>query len=620
MQNCCLGRNPSPESFAKWCKKRGIFLHPDVAFLVPTKTMGCGVFATKPLPTGTVVIECPAASSVSPYVDPAVDSPSIAVLRRPEHEKEFKADPALYAVLRLLAELCQTAGAVQGSGTGTLSPWRPWLEACPRMPEHLYYVRSPADLQALGLPIGKEAGKEATAVDKASVAAVNPLSWTTVSQQLRDMRALERWAAVERFAALYPKTWPPAVATFELFCECMAQVSSRNFHREEVPSREGPYLLPGLDIINHSFDANCGFEMRGGGRKHATSFTVVATRPLQRGEQVYCSYGRIGVARFAVEFQFATAAVVKEDIVRFAAPTLASLAASLHASGLCRRHTGAETPTPMFGGSTSTTTTSTGDALSADVVAAMAAAAVRIAAEDTIAAPPALLAEMEFRIDRLQRMGLLFDEGLYLLQPTGYPVEVSNNSSGTDARPAASAPDRGTLVRLNEARAGEVESNLHVLLVVAYLLLFVGEAREGFEAVYQRMSKEWVPPCVQARGSGGSGGGMRSPAPPALARDLAFLKRLTVLLLAAKRAAAHRQDGLVDGHFGPASLTPAAAVDGSALDTAPVPPAKGPKPTAKMDTEPFAARVAEARCRLLHTTLRSEAAVLSAYTELVVKL
>lgn len=446
MSSTFLGTNPSPEVFRKWCKSREIFLHPDMGFLVPTKTMGMGVFAKRALPVGTVVVSCPAAASISPYSEPTPDSPCISSLTSSPAARQ---DPVLHVVMRVLAELCRPT-----------TPWRPWLESCPTMSDHLFAL-SGAQAEAFGLPIDARGDASAHTVTPYA----SPPQWTCIAQQLQEMRVKERWACAQELIQAHPEFWPPAKATFELFCECMAQVSSRNFHREEIVGREGPYLLPGLDVINHSFLENATFEIRGGGRKHAAAFTVVTTRPLQRGEQVYSSYGSIGTARFAVEFQFTTDAVQHEDIVRFSARTLASLAAYCQASLV-----EGERATP------------------------------------TIAA----VQDLEDRVDRLQRLGILYDEGLYLLQPA---AEVGGDGV------AACTQDRDTAAK---ERAKAVESNIRVLTVTVDMLF---ADRATFDDKYVKLSRDSEPTMD------------------------ATLRGHVVTVLEAKRHAAERQNEAVDELF-----------------------------------------------------------------------
>ncbi|RNF14696.1 uncharacterized protein Tco025E_05768 [Trypanosoma conorhini] len=363
----CFGTDHSPEALRKWAKKHGIFLHPDVAFLVPTKTMGFGVFARKPLCVGSVIVSCPFATCISPYTEQTTfESPCVKALA-----EMHLTDNVLFVVLRLMAE------AVRPS-----SPWMPWLRACPRMPDHFF------DTTLAGPVFGLTAGAD---TGEAPVAAA-PLSWTGPSQQLREVDVAARWDAAQEVIRRYPEHWPQKRATFELFCECLAQVFSRNFHREEIAGREGPYLLPCLDIINHSATANARFEIRGGGRKHPMEFCVVAARELCRGEQVFCSYGRIGASRFAVEFQFVTESIAREDMLRF----------------------------------------------SVDVIAEMTSALTSLGVEPS-AATVADSGAIRRRIEWLQRLGILCDEGFYVsrLPPAG---ELRG-----DKMPAAAAKEIQTL-------------------------------------------------------------------------------------------------------------------------------------------------------------------------------
>ncbi|EAN78363.1 SET domain containing protein, putative [Trypanosoma equiperdum] len=332
----CLGTDPSPQLFASWAKKQGIFLHPDVAFLVPTKTMGAGVFARRQLPKETVIVSCPFSSSISPYAGPStVEAPCVKAL----NDTQVK-DNVLYVTLRFMAEVLRPS-----------SPWVPWLKTCPRMLDHLF-----------GNVIDDKAFCSATCTSLGTVST----RWTCLSQQLLEMNVSQRWGLAEEIMKRYPEHWPEDRATFPLFCECLALVLSRNFHRENVEGREGPYLLPGLDMVNHSFEANAILEIRGGGRKHSLTFCLVASKELRRGEQVLLSYGKIGAARFAVEFQFVTDSVVGEDMLRFSVDVIVDIVAAIMASG-----------------------ESTNDTESN----------VRM---------------LRQRVERLQRLGFLFDEGLYI--------------------------------------------------------------------------------------------------------------------------------------------------------------------------------------------------------------
>ncbi|ESL06172.1 hypothetical protein TRSC58_06157 [Trypanosoma rangeli SC58] len=391
----CFGADHSPEVLRKWAKRRGIFLHPDVAFLVPTKTMGFGVFARKPLSAGSVIASCPFATCISPYTEHATfESPCVKAL-----VEMHLTDNVLFVVMRLMAEAVRP-----------LSPWMPWLKACPRMSNHFF------DMTVAGPVFGMTASTDAGAAPTTA----SLLSWTGLSQQLREVNVEARWGAAQEVIRRYPEYWPQKSATFELFCECLAQVFSRNFHREEIAGREGPYLLPCLDIINHSTTANTTLEIRGGGRKHPMEFCVVAARELCRGEQVFCSYGRIGASRFAVEFQFITESITREDVLRFSVDVIAEMALSLISVDL---------------------EPSTSTAVDSGVI--------------------------RRRIEWLQRLGILCDEGFYVLR-------LPHAEVGDDKPP--------------DAAAAEAAKGIQTIFNVFYLMTV--EASK-FDSLTHSINREW---------------------------------------------------------------------------------------------------------------------------------
>lgn len=311
-----LGIQPDHKKFAQWAKKRGIFLNPDVAFLVPTKRMGLGVYALKPLKKGSTIISCPLSSAISPYETAVVESPSAAAIAaampaQPPHGGESSAaaivDNTLKVCLRLMAELCRPQSCM-----------RPWLECCPRMPAHLFGLP-----QRLMARMGLESSSPA-------------MRWSNVGQQLTEVNADGLWERAQQVMERNTAVWPPQLCTQDLFVECLTQVLSRNFHREEVRGQEGPYLLPGVDFVNHSFThTNASFTMHGGGRARSLSFDVMALRDIAKGEQVYYNYGPISEARFFVEFQFLNEAEGNpHDQLRFSFDTLTTLAQATLEAGV----------------------------------------------------------------------------------------------------------------------------------------------------------------------------------------------------------------------------------------------------------------------------------------------
>ncbi|KAH9578091.1 SET domain [Trypanosoma melophagium] len=237
--------------------------------------MGLGVFARTQHPAGTVVVGCPLASCISPYTRPgSTEAPCTKAL-----EEAHITDNVLHVVLRLMAEAVRPT-----------SPWMPWMKACPRMPDHFFYE---AATTMENTEAAKMFGFASNVSDTSTTIGVS-LGWTGMSQQLRDMKVLERWEAAQKIMRKYPEYWP-----------------------EEH------------NIINHSSTGNAKFEIRGGGRKHAMNFCVITTRDLRRGEQVFCSYGRIDAPGFTIEFQFVTAPILKEDMLRFSVDVIAEMTATL---------------------------------------------------------------------------------------------------------------------------------------------------------------------------------------------------------------------------------------------------------------------------------------------------
>lgn len=316
-----LGTAPSPDVFRRWGKKHGVFLHPDVGFAIATKTMGLGVYAMKPLKKGATVVSCSAHVALSPFPNLSSctydEGPAVKVLQRYPN-----VDNVTKVVLRLASELGRPH-----------SPWRPWLECCPLMEAHLFAM-TPA--QEAALCGGRQAGQSQEPPAAGTAATPSAVATNNVAIQLEDLAVATKWALAQAVMAEHPDAWPEAVASHRVFCQCLAQVVSRNFHRESVPGMGGPYLLPGVDFINHSFPhANVEFTTRGGGRSRELTFDVEAARDIAQGEQILYNYGEINEARYITEFQFsnlpatdASAAGAKKknsitfDAVRFSFPTL----------------------------------------------------------------------------------------------------------------------------------------------------------------------------------------------------------------------------------------------------------------------------------------------------------
>ncbi|CUG88197.1 Hypothetical protein, putative [Bodo saltans] len=427
-----LGVEPDHKKFALWAKKRDIFLNPDVAFLVPTKRMGLGVYALKPLKKGSTIISCPLASAISPYeknVETSTSPSASAIAAAIPQSKSSSGggssgtlhnsvlvDNTLRVCLRLMSELSRPK-----------STMRPWLECCPRMPTHLFGL-SQEVLERIDLH-----------------SAAQCTQWSNVGQQFTEINADALWERAQRIIAEYPDIWPADICTAELFAECLTQILSRNFHREEVPGQEGPYLLPGVDFVNHSFtQTNAEFTMHGGGRAHNLSFDVMALRDIAKGEQVYYNYGPISEARFFLEFQFLNEIGGNpHDALRFSWNALESLARATLDSNL-------------------------------DVLAPAPSAAAKAV---TISS-----SSLASRIKKLQRLSLWNDEGLFVTAAA--PVNPDDEAA-TAASSNETDPSEGT----TSASVRTYKGFSSDLWNAVYLLTSIDD--RAFEDIENTLSRHW---------------------------------------------------------------------------------------------------------------------------------
>jgi hypothetical protein len=426
-----LGVEPDHKKFATWAKKREIFLNPDVAFLVPTKRMGLGVYAIKPLKKGSTIISCPLASAISPYeknVETSTSPSAGAIAAAIPQQKSASGssgtlhssvlvDNTLRVCLRLMSELSRPK-----------STMRPWLECCPRMSTHLFGL-SQEVLARIDL-------------DKSSQCT----QWSNVGQQYTEIGADALWERAQNIIAEYPDIWPADICTGELFVECLTQILSRNFHREEVPGQEGPYLLPGVDFVNHSFaQTNAEFTMHGGGRARGLSFDVMALRDIVKGEQVYYNYGPISEARFFLEFQFLNdAGGNPHDSLRFSWSAMETLARATLDSDL-------------------------------EVLAPAPSAAAKAVSISS--------SSLASRVKKLQRLSLWNDEGLFVMAaaPVNSDEAASSNSNETD-------PSEGT----TSASARTYKGFSSELWNAVYLLTSIDD--QAFESLENSLSRHWECP------------------------------------------------------------------------------------------------------------------------------
>eukprot|EP00744_Colponema_vietnamica_P009981 GILI01014149.1.p1 GENE.GILI01014149.1~~GILI01014149.1.p1 ORF type:complete len:651 (+),score=153.37 GILI01014149.1:74-1954(+) len=277
---------------------------------------------------------------------------------------EDRLDDWSRTVLRLMAEV------LRGD-----SPWRSWLQCCPRMPDSMFTVP---------LPTTKRSNAVATSVSDQQKLQQEVLFSlpkyladgeshivTGPAQQLVDLNIEEKWLLAKPLLDANPNIWPSvlpahcnalplsaaaqqaaaraaAAGAFttpvlprlnslkDLFYECAAQVTSRNFHRESQ-DRPGPYLLPTIDFLNHSSERqNVEFAIHGGGggKRHVT-FDVIATRDILPKEQIFHDYGSLNASRFLVEFQFVLhpRALAADEGLRWSKEALSTLVSLLYCAG-----------------------------------------------------------------------------------------------------------------------------------------------------------------------------------------------------------------------------------------------------------------------------------------------
>ena len=313
----------------KWAKLRGLFIHPECALMIKTQTMGYGVFARKLIPKGQTLLSCPHSVYISPVDQSVSEAPAASAIDRAPKDGPEIADYTR-TVLRLMAEVVRNEG-----------PWKQWLACCPSMPDHLFDVGLPSKPTPSSSSIfGVPPELSAAVSDGSSDPVLVPV--TGIAQQLVSLDIARKWESAQGLLAENPTIWKGKPEELhELFLECCAQVSSRNFHRE-AQERPGPFLLPTIDFLNHSQDrSNVSFVIHGGGggKKHV-SFDVMAKRDIQPKEQLFHDYGSLSAARFLVEFQFVShEKALKRDITlqftpQAAAGTFALLACSSMGSSL----------------------------------------------------------------------------------------------------------------------------------------------------------------------------------------------------------------------------------------------------------------------------------------------
>ena len=310
------------EKLRLWFKARGVAFHPHVQVqLCPPAAslgdhrpsalsgfpgdLGRGLFVRQHpaglVTQGATILSVPH----SAYWSPAdVDS---SVASSPVVDAIHAAFPAATHKLPTLSRMCLRYMSETARGRRE-SSWWPWLRLVP-----------PVTTDVLRLQPDTE-----------------PARWCPgVNEELASLDLHGKWDAVRCFvtggadpAASTAAFFPAPHNTFQAFVASAAAILSRNFHIEARKEDDGPFLVPGIDFINHvdrEEESNVRLTLRGGGGLKGVTFDVVATRPLHAGEEVRFCYGPLNAARFMTEFQFLPS-VMPASCVRFSQRQLAQWA------------------------------------------------------------------------------------------------------------------------------------------------------------------------------------------------------------------------------------------------------------------------------------------------------
>ncbi|KFM22567.1 hypothetical protein F751_4211 [Auxenochlorella protothecoides] len=136
-----------------------------------------------------------------------------------------------------------------------------------------------------------------------SEAEFSPLLETDIDPGLREAGLKLYEEAARELASRYPQAWPEF--TYERFAWAAGMVQSRTFHLQATNWVTGGtsdgcelYLLPGIDMVNHSSQAEQrSTELRftpdrtAGGERIPGEFTMLAFRAISSGEEILFTYG-----------------------------------------------------------------------------------------------------------------------------------------------------------------------------------------------------------------------------------------------------------------------------------------------------------------------------------------
>lgn len=214
-----------------------------------TLTHGHAVLATHPIPKGDTLLRVPLQACILP---PQCANNSTQ-LTSPLATVQKTLSPWLALVIELMHHLCNPA-----------SPWRTYLDTLPHefdMPNHW----DEEDLKHL----------RGTSVELL-------LAGNSLQEQFRTV--------VQPLLRDHPDLWPPETATFEVFQRAVALVRSRGYH--EGQGALGPFMIPLVDMLNHSLAKKCTTLQREG-----DYFVMRAERDIEEGEQLFTTYGDLSNAQ-----------------------------------------------------------------------------------------------------------------------------------------------------------------------------------------------------------------------------------------------------------------------------------------------------------------------------------
>lgn len=259
---------------------QGATVHPELDLFAALRGGGRGVVARARIPEGETLLAVPKAACM--YV-PAGGGSSSGSGEAPALRAVRALDPPpsnfMATVLLLMAERAAGPSSAFTSYLSTLPPGHEALTAW-----------SPAELATLAGTALEHRGGDSVA----------------------DIYARK----VVPLVAAHPEAWPAERCDEAAFVWALGTVQSRAFHLGEGSaaltasgasggSAQRLYMIPGVDMVNHSSDAAArATELRAAGDDAGGVFLMVAERDICAGEEVLHSYGPLSDAQLLQTFGF----------------------------------------------------------------------------------------------------------------------------------------------------------------------------------------------------------------------------------------------------------------------------------------------------------------------------